>query len=71
MSLQLANLTSVTTVDGATNSEPLWKNIRSVAIITCRVSAWIQLSRLALTQVNSFAKTKTRKMKLDRCITEI
>lgn len=49
----------------ATNSALLWRNIKNAAIITCRVSAGVQLSALALTQVNSLLKLKSRKITVD------
>lgn len=54
----------------AINSELHWMNIKSAAIITCRVSAGIRLSTLALIQVNIFTKTETMKMKVDGCVIE-
>jgi len=57
-------------VGGATNSALLWRNIKSAAIVTCRVLAWIPMPTLALTQVNNMTKTVTMKMKVAKSVME-
>lgn len=56
----MANHTNVTIVDEATNNALHWRNIKSAATVTCRVSDWTRLPAVALTQVNSFTKTENK-----------